>query len=208
MVFLKVVLVGLASPRGLTVQCFPQEYFSPTPPFHFRVSSQISHPLRSTRVRSENLKNTCITRQELWRTLGTREHSHTLPGTRHNFSQTRPNWPELVRTGRNWVELLDIPHTPNLHTRRSPARQRTRGAQGPEGTETSRGVWGRARAPRHSQIARAPGCGGASPTAKRTAKVRAGGPAHAKSSRPPLVHRWGGGRREGDCCAHATARPP
>ena len=36
MVFLKVVLVGLASPRGLTVQCFPQEYFSPTPPFHFR----------------------------------------------------------------------------------------------------------------------------------------------------------------------------
>ena len=30
------VLVGLASPRGLTVQCFPQEYFSPTPPFHFR----------------------------------------------------------------------------------------------------------------------------------------------------------------------------
>ena len=35
-VFLKVVLVGLASPRGLTVQCFPQEYFSPTPPFHFR----------------------------------------------------------------------------------------------------------------------------------------------------------------------------
>ena len=25
MVFLKVVLVGLASPRGLTVQCFPQE---------------------------------------------------------------------------------------------------------------------------------------------------------------------------------------
>ena len=35
MVFLKVVLVGLASPRGLTVQCFPQEYFSPTPPFHF-----------------------------------------------------------------------------------------------------------------------------------------------------------------------------
>ena len=28
MVFLKVVLVGLASPRGLTVQCFPQEYFS------------------------------------------------------------------------------------------------------------------------------------------------------------------------------------
>ena len=26
MVFLKVVLVGLASPRGLTVQCFPQEY--------------------------------------------------------------------------------------------------------------------------------------------------------------------------------------
>ena len=174
----------------------------------FRVSSQISHPLRSTRVRSENLKNTCITRQELWRTLGTREHSHTLPGTRHNSPQTRPNWPELVRTGRNWVELLDIPHTPNLHTRRSPARQHTRGAQGPEGTETSRGVWGRARAPRHSQIARAPGCGGASPTAKRTAKVRAGGPAHAKSSRPPLVHRWGGGRREGDCCAHATARPP
>ena len=36
MVFLKVVLVGLASPRGLTVQCFPQEYFSPSPPFHFR----------------------------------------------------------------------------------------------------------------------------------------------------------------------------
>ena len=36
MVFLKVVSVGLASPRGLTVQCFPQEYFSPTPPFHFR----------------------------------------------------------------------------------------------------------------------------------------------------------------------------
>ena len=36
MVFLKVVLVGLASPRGLTVRCFPQEYFSPTPPFHFR----------------------------------------------------------------------------------------------------------------------------------------------------------------------------
>ena len=36
MVFLKVVLVGLASPRGLTVQCFPQEYFSPNPPFHFR----------------------------------------------------------------------------------------------------------------------------------------------------------------------------
>ena len=36
MVFLKVVLVGLASLRGLTVQCFPQEYFSPTPPFHFR----------------------------------------------------------------------------------------------------------------------------------------------------------------------------
>ena len=36
MVFLKVVLVGLASPRGLTVQCFPQEDFSPTPPFHFR----------------------------------------------------------------------------------------------------------------------------------------------------------------------------
>ena len=36
MVFLKVVLVGLASPRGLTVQCFPQEYFSTTPPFHFR----------------------------------------------------------------------------------------------------------------------------------------------------------------------------
>ena len=35
MVFLKVVLVGLASPRGLTVQCFPQEYFSPTPPFTF-----------------------------------------------------------------------------------------------------------------------------------------------------------------------------
>ena len=35
MVFLKVVLVGLASPRGLTVQCFPQKYFSPTPPFHF-----------------------------------------------------------------------------------------------------------------------------------------------------------------------------
>ena len=36
MVFLKVVLVGLASPRGLTVQCFPQEDLSPTPPFHFR----------------------------------------------------------------------------------------------------------------------------------------------------------------------------
>ena len=40
MAFLKVVfvfvLVGLASPRGLTVQYFPQEYFSPTPPFHFR----------------------------------------------------------------------------------------------------------------------------------------------------------------------------
>ena len=35
MVFLQVVLVGLASPRGLTVQCFPQEYFSPAPPFHF-----------------------------------------------------------------------------------------------------------------------------------------------------------------------------
>ena len=39
MVFLKVVLVGLASPRGLTVQCFPQEYFSPTPPFHFTRAS-------------------------------------------------------------------------------------------------------------------------------------------------------------------------
>ena len=36
MVFLKVVVVGMASPRGLTVQCFPQEYFSPNPPFHFR----------------------------------------------------------------------------------------------------------------------------------------------------------------------------
>ena len=34
MVFLKVVLVGLASPRGLTVQCFPQEYFSPPRPFN------------------------------------------------------------------------------------------------------------------------------------------------------------------------------
>ena len=31
MVFLKVVLVGLASPRGLTVQYFPQDNLSPTP---------------------------------------------------------------------------------------------------------------------------------------------------------------------------------
>ena len=43
MVFLKVVLVGLASPRGLTVQCFPQEYFSPTPPFHFTTVEVSDH---------------------------------------------------------------------------------------------------------------------------------------------------------------------
>ena len=47
MVFLKVVLVGLASPRGLTVRCFPQEYFSPTPPFHFRcVGPYVYTPVR------------------------------------------------------------------------------------------------------------------------------------------------------------------
>ena len=54
MVFLKVVLVGLASPRGLTVQCFPQEYFSPTPPFHFRCVLIYNKAAAAERPRGDN----------------------------------------------------------------------------------------------------------------------------------------------------------